>query len=394
MCGIMFWLRRIDGSTCLVGSFASGLFAAGGMLRAVSTSGPRRVFISHTSELAEYPQSRPFVAAAVDGVGWAQDAPVRMKYFPAADQTPASVCTEQVQACGVFVGVIGFRYGSPVRDQPESSYVEWEFEAATRAGLTRLVFMIDDDAVGLPRAATFDREFDGRQQGFRRRLRDCGLTVQTVRSPEELELAVFAALRPPGGSGGTGSRRPTSVQFPGQVSSGEGAGPQRPASPASGKKPGELDKKNVFISYSHRDRKWLNRLLVHLKPLERTRKLDIWDDSKIKPGTPWKDEIDKALHSSQIAILLISADFLASDFISDNEVPQLLLGAQGRGTIVLPVIVSPSRFKNSENLSAFQAVNSPENPLTRMTAHKREEFFVDLASVVEDTLASFEDVTP
>ena len=61
MCGIMFWLRRIDGSTCLVGSFASGLFAAGGMLRAVSTSGPRRVFISHTSELAEYPQSRPSV---------------------------------------------------------------------------------------------------------------------------------------------------------------------------------------------------------------------------------------------------------------------------------------------------------------------------------------------
>ena len=163
------------------------------------------MFISHTSELAEYPQSRPFVAAAVDGVGWAQDAPVRMKYFPAADQTPASVCTEQVQACGVFVGVIGFRYGSPVRDQPESSYVEWEFEAATRAGLTRLVFLVDDDAVGLPRAAMFDGEFDVRQQGFRRRLRDCGVTVQTVRSPEELELAVFAALRPPGGSGGTGS---------------------------------------------------------------------------------------------------------------------------------------------------------------------------------------------
>jgi len=83
--------------------------------------------------------------------------------------------------------------------------VEWEFEAATRAGLTRLVFLVDDDAVGLPRAAMFDGEFDVRQQAFRRRLRDCGVTVQTVRSPEELELAVFAALRPPGGSGVTGS---------------------------------------------------------------------------------------------------------------------------------------------------------------------------------------------
>ena len=159
------------------------------MLCAVSPSGPCRVFISHTSELAEYPQPRTFVAAAVDGVCWAQEAPVLMKYFPAADQTPASVCSEQVQACGVFVGVIGFRYGSPVRDQPESSYVEWEFEAATRAGLTRLVFLVADDATGLPREAMFDAEFDERQQGFRRRLRDCGVTVRSVRSPQELELA-------------------------------------------------------------------------------------------------------------------------------------------------------------------------------------------------------------
>ena len=126
----------------------------------MSNSGPRRAFISHTSELAKYPQPRAFVAAAVDGVCRAQDAPVLMKYFPAADQTPASVCTEQVQACGVFVGVIGFRYGSPVRDQPGSSYVEWEFEAATQAGLTRLVFLVADDAAGLPREAMFDGEFD------------------------------------------------------------------------------------------------------------------------------------------------------------------------------------------------------------------------------------------
>jgi len=157
-------------------------------------AGPRRVFISHTSELAEHPQRRSFVDGAVAGVHACRDAPVRMKYFPAADQTPAAVCTVQVQECTVFVAVIGFRYGSPVRDHSDLSYVEWEFEAATQAGLTRLIFLLDDAVDGLPRTALFDPDFDDRQQQFRQRLKDCGVTVRMVRSPEELELAVNQAL--------------------------------------------------------------------------------------------------------------------------------------------------------------------------------------------------------
>jgi TIR domain len=145
----------------------------------------------------------------------------------------------------------------------------------------------------------------------------------------------------------------------------------------------------VFVSYSHRDRKWLDRLLVHLKPLERAGYLDVWEDSRIAPGTTWKEEIDNALRASQIAVLLISADFLASDFIADNEVPQLLLNAHERGTIIMPVIVSPSRFLQSNALPQFQALNPPEMPLTKMPAYRREEFFVGLASAIEDALASF-----
>jgi hypothetical protein len=69
----------------------------------MSSGQARRVFISHTSELAAYRSSRSYVQAAVDGVQRRQDAPVRMKYFPAADQTPAAVCTEQVGRCTVSV---------------------------------------------------------------------------------------------------------------------------------------------------------------------------------------------------------------------------------------------------------------------------------------------------
>jgi len=79
----------------------------------------------------------------------------------------------------------------------------------------------------------------------------------------------------------------------------------------------------VFISYSHHDVKWLERLRVHLKPLIRKQVVDLWDDTRISPGMDWRREIDTALSAASVAVLLISADFLASDFIVDNELPVL-----------------------------------------------------------------------
>ena len=66
-----------------------------------------------------------------------------MADFPAADQPAAGLCMDRVRGCRVYVGVLGTRYGSPVRDRPEVSYTELEFEAATEAGLDRLVFVLD-----------------------------------------------------------------------------------------------------------------------------------------------------------------------------------------------------------------------------------------------------------
>jgi len=142
----------------------------------------------------------------------------------------------------------------------------------------------------------------------------------------------------------------------------------------------------VFVSYSHADESWLKRLRVHLKPLERDYALDIWDDSKIVAGSTWRDEIDLAIQSAKVAVLLISADFLASDFIINNELPPLLNAALKDGAVIMPLIVSPSRFKSTQTIAKFQAVNDPSKPLNRLPKAKQEEILVKMSEDIEKAL--------
>ena len=161
-------------------------------------SGARwRVFISHTSELRNFPKGKSYVAAVERAVSAAGHVIVDMADFAAAGQAPARVCAERVRGCDVYLGVLGTRYGSPVRDRHGVSYTELEFDTAAEAGLDRLVFLLDTDAeeLGIPASALIDREFGARQDAFRRRVQESGLTTQLFASPAALGQLVERSLR-------------------------------------------------------------------------------------------------------------------------------------------------------------------------------------------------------
>ena len=152
--------------------------------------------------------------------------------------------------------------------------------------------------------------------------------------------------------------------------------------------PPDAERPSVFVSYSHQDRNWLARLRVHLKPLERDFAIDIWDDTRIDPGAKWKDEIKRALESAKVAVLLVSADFLGSDFIASDELPPLLSAAEVRGTRIIPLHLSPSRFRKTPSLAQFQSINDPATPLINVPVGEQEAVFVKLADALEAHLVS------
>lgn len=148
----------------------------------------------------------------------------------------------------------------------------------------------------------------------------------------------------------------------------------------------------VFISYSHKDREWLERLRVHLKPLKGT--LDAWDDTRIRPGDEWRAEIHAALATARVAVLLVSADFVASDFIIGEELPALLRSARAEGTELLVVVLSPAMLSAVEGLADIQTVNDPREPLIGMDTVKREQVFLQVATLAEVALRRRQTVAP
>jgi tetratricopeptide (TPR) repeat protein len=141
----------------------------------------------------------------------------------------------------------------------------------------------------------------------------------------------------------------------------------------------------VFISYSHKDKAYLDRLQEHLRPHVRSGALPVWVDTQLKAGDEWKKEIEAALEAAQVAILLVSVSFLASDFVAEEELPKLLTAAEQRGVLIVPVILTPCAFKRS-SLYKYQAINDPARPLSLLPEGEHDVIWDLLVERVLDAL--------
>lgn len=138
---------------------------------------------------------------------------------------------------------------------------------------------------------------------------------------------------------------------------------------------------SVFISYSHADERWRKLVEKHLAPLRREHSLRIWSDQNLEPGEPWLDRIKRELATARVGILLVSANFMASDFIHSDELPPLLLAAKQEGVTLLTVVVGHCHFANSP-LSKLQSFNKPDKPLEALTLPQRNKEMARLCALL------------
>jgi hypothetical protein len=141
----------------------------------------------------------------------------------------------------------------------------------------------------------------------------------------------------------------------------------------------------VFLSYCHRDRRWLEELQSHLSPLLRNHEVALWADTRIEPGQQWRQEIQKAIKRAKVAVLLVSPDFLASDFIAQQELPPLLRAAEEEGLSVLWVPISACLYEATE-IKKYQATSAPDRPLDSLRPSERNKQLVEIVRVIKKAL--------
>lgn len=138
----------------------------------------------------------------------------------------------------------------------------------------------------------------------------------------------------------------------------------------------------IFLSYSHKNEVEKDSLLTHLRALQMAaQKLDVWSDDILSHGESWRQEIDKALGTAKAAVLLVTADFLASDFIQNAEVPTLLKQKKNQGLKVFPIIAKHCPWRAVPWLAKLQVRPKNGSPVWSQDTADPDEA---LSKIVEE----------
>jgi hypothetical protein len=153
----------------------------------------------------------------------------------------------------------------------------------------------------------------------------------------------------------------------------------------AGKKRSDMSAIKIFISYSHKDESFKDELVTMLSGLQRRGIVDAWHDRRIEAGDEWYKSIQDAMDECDLALLLVSPDYLASRFIQIEEQPKLLKRREEIKTRVMPIIIRPCVWQSEQTISILQVM--PKDGKAVITFSKdngdRDQAWADIATVIE-----------
>src|ERR1700687_492857 len=123
----------------------------------------------------------------------------------------------------------------------------------------------------------------------------------------------------------------------------------------------------VFCAYARADEKWLRQLETHLSGLERQRLISLWHDRQILPGSNWEETIDAHLETASVILLLISADFVASNYCYGIEMKRALERHEANEVRVVPIVVRPCDWQRLP-FASLQALPMDAKPISTYTS--------------------------
>lgn len=150
-----------------------------------------------------------------------------------------------------------------------------------------------------------------------------------------------------------------------------------------------LEPVDLFYSYSHKDEKLRDELAVHLTMLQRQGIISTWHDRNISAGSEWAKEIDKNLNSAQIILLLVSANFLASDYCYSIEMQRAIERHEAGEACVIPIILRPVDWSGAP-FGKLQALPKNARPVTEWKA----KAFVDIVQGIRKAAEEIRERSP
>jgi hypothetical protein len=139
----------------------------------------------------------------------------------------------------------------------------------------------------------------------------------------------------------------------------------------------------IFCCYAREDEDWLRKLETHLSLLRRRGLVSLWHDRLITPGTNWRQTIDQRLEKASVILLLVSADFLASDYCYGVEMKRAL-EREARGEAhVVPILIRPVDWTGAP-FAHLRALPTNAQPIT--TWKNRDEAFREVAHDIREAI--------